>query len=181
MRYLEVRRHSKRENPGQRLSQWGVDLARRVGEDLGPFDQVVTSPLPRCIETAIAMGFAVNTTIEDLAGDDGLGESFPCMSEIDWEAGYDGFVHCLKTLAPLAAFVEKQAKLWRTIVEAVPEGGRALLVGHGGAFLDGAAVFCFPHRCAGRRERALRARRRRLEQHGPVLCQKSAHGHAALR
>jgi len=152
MRYLEVRRHSKRENPGQHLSQWGVDLARRVGEDLGPFDQVVTSPLPRCIETAITMGFAVNTTIEELAGDDGLGESFPCMSEIDWEAGYAGFAYCLKTLAPLAAFVEKQAKLWRTIVEAVPEGGRALLVGHGGAFLDGAAVFCLPeddHRAWG--------------------------------
>ena len=56
MRYLDVRRHSKRERPNQHLSQWGVDFARRLGEGLGPFNKVVTSPLPRCTETAVAMG-----------------------------------------------------------------------------------------------------------------------------
>ena len=83
MRYLEVRRHSKRVRPGQHLSQWGVLLARRVGDELGPFDRVVTSPLPRCIETAVAMGFAVDETIEALAGPGGLGEGHPQAEEVD--------------------------------------------------------------------------------------------------
>lgn len=144
MRYLEVRRHSKRERPNQHLSQWGVSLAHHVGEELSPFDHVVTSPLLRCIETAVAMGFAVNETIEQLAGDDGLGETFPCMSEIDWNAGYAGFAHQLEALPPLTDFVEKQARLWREIVQTLPEGGRALLIGHGGGFLEGPTVCCLP-------------------------------------
>ena len=55
MSYLEVRRHSKRSRPEQHLNQWGVALARRVGGQIGPFDRVVTSPLPRCVETAVAI------------------------------------------------------------------------------------------------------------------------------
>ena len=68
------------------------------------------------------------------------------MSEIDWDAGYAGFADRVATLAPLADFVEQQAKLWLEIVQALPDGGRALLVGHGGAcaFLNGTAVFCLP-------------------------------------
>ena len=72
MRYLEVRRHSKRSRPNQHLTQWGVALARGLGSQIGPFDRVVTSPLPRCVETAVAMGFAVDETIGQLAGDDRL-------------------------------------------------------------------------------------------------------------
>jgi len=152
MRYLEVRRHSKRERPNQHLSQWGVNLARHVGEELGTFDQVVTSPLPRCIETAVAMGFAVNEIIEQLAGDDGRGETFPGISKIDWKAGYSGFAYQLKKLPSLANFVQRQAQVWREIVRVLPEGGRALLIGHGGGFLEGTAVFCLPqadHRAWG--------------------------------
>lgn len=59
MKMIEVRRHSIRSKPGDHLNQSGVTLARLVGENLGPFDRVVTSTLPRAYETAIAMGFAV--------------------------------------------------------------------------------------------------------------------------
>ena len=42
-------------------------LARLIGETAGPYDLVVTSTIPpRAIETAIAMGFEVNQTIEAL-------------------------------------------------------------------------------------------------------------------
>ena len=54
----------------------GVDLARRVGEGRGPFAWVVTSPRPRYIETAVAMGFAVDDEVTALAGPAGLGETF---------------------------------------------------------------------------------------------------------
>jgi broad specificity phosphatase PhoE len=45
-----------RRKPGAHLSQDGIELARLVGETSGPFSLVVTSPIPRAIETAIAMG-----------------------------------------------------------------------------------------------------------------------------
>src|SRR5215216_5973897 len=60
MRTIEIRRHSMRSKPGDHLSQPGVSLARLVGQNLGPFDRVMTSTLPRAFETAIAMGFAVD-------------------------------------------------------------------------------------------------------------------------
>ena len=60
MKTIEIRRHSIRSNPGVHLNQQGVTLARLVGQNLGPFDRVVTSTLPRAFETALAMGFAVD-------------------------------------------------------------------------------------------------------------------------
>lgn len=144
MRYLEVRRHSKRVRPGQHLSQWGVTLARRVGDGLGPFDLVVASPLPRCVETTVAMGFAVGATADALAGPDGLGETFPEIERVDWAAGPAGLAALIGEGGPLAAFVADQAALWRDLARRVPDGGRVLLVGHGGAFLDGAALALAP-------------------------------------
>ncbi len=59
MRWLEVRRHAHRSMPQPHLSPQGVDLARRAGEGPGHFDRVMTSTVPRALETAIAMGCAV--------------------------------------------------------------------------------------------------------------------------
>ena len=145
MRVLEVRRHSHRVRPGQHLSQYGVHLARRLGKRLGPFHHVCTSPLPRCVETAVALGFAVDDTSPHLAGDDGRGEGFPGMTDVDWEAGYAGFAHLLARHEAFASFAARQAALWRAVIQALPEGASALLVGHGGGFLAGPAVFCLPH------------------------------------
>ena len=64
MKTIEIRRHSIRSKPGDHLNQQGVTLARLVGENLGPFDRVITSTLPRAFETAIAMGFAVDEQVE---------------------------------------------------------------------------------------------------------------------
>ena len=60
MKTLEIRRHSIRSPFGDHLNQTGVKLANLVGKNMGPFDRVVTSTLPRAFETAIAMGFAVD-------------------------------------------------------------------------------------------------------------------------
>ncbi len=144
MRYLEVRRHSKRSRPNQHLTQWGVALARGLGSQIGPFDRVVTSPLLRCVETAVAMGFAVDETIGQLAGDDRLGESFPAMDKVDWSAGCAVFQPLITADEALADFVATQAEVWRAVVEQLPKGGQALLVGHAGAFLCGTAVYCLP-------------------------------------
>ena len=54
MRTLDIRRHTMRRKPGAHLSQDGIALARLIGENAGPYDLVVTSTIPRAVETAIA-------------------------------------------------------------------------------------------------------------------------------
>lgn len=140
MRYLEVRRHSIRIKPSEHLSQEGVRLARSVGETLVPFDRVLTSTLPRAYETAIAMGFAVDEYLEDL-GTDHLEKVGP---EIDWNAGFAGWAQAARRGGATTEFVRAQAKLWHSIVETLPDGGQALIIGHEG-IMEGGAVGCLPN------------------------------------
>lgn len=147
MRYIEVRRHSIRIKPGDRLSQAGVDLARRVGESMGPFQRVITSTLPRAYETAIAMGFAVDEQLEGLCE-----MSSDVEAEVAWDAGFVAFAEAIRLNGATAAFARKQAEFWRSVAEALPDGGAALLVTHGG-FIEAGAVASLPqtdHRAWGR-------------------------------
>jgi broad specificity phosphatase PhoE len=144
MRLLEIRRHARRERPGQHLVQRGVTMAHTLGKKFGPFDLVATSPLARCVETAVAMGFAVDQDRPELAGEDGLGESVPGLpDDFDWDDGYAGFGRLLSQSEPFAAFARGQAAIWLDVARSLPEGGRALIVGHGGAIESG-AVAAFP-------------------------------------
>jgi broad specificity phosphatase PhoE len=138
MSYLEVRRHTMRVEHGRHLSQAGVSLARRVGNALGPFDRVVTSTVPRAFETAIAMGFAVDEQLDQLStlGDD-------VSAEIDWRAGFAEFARVIRQGGATARFALRQADLWRSIVKALPEGRRALVITHGG-IVEAGAVACLP-------------------------------------
>src|SRR5438552_6878081 len=138
MRYLEVRRHSMRTKPGEHLSQAGVDLARRVGEGMGPFQRVVTTLAPRAFETAIAMGFAVDEQSGDFPMMDEAGEA-----EVAWDAGYAAWSRAVGLGPSAARYARLEEACWRKIVEAVPEGGSALLVSHGGVIEAGAAA-CLP-------------------------------------
>src|SRR5947209_6777177 len=90
MKVLEHRRHTMRVKPKKHLSQAGVSLARRVGEEMGPFDRVVTSTVPRALETAIALGFAVDSRAELLSG---LGEYVDAELEAEkaYSAGFAAF------------------------------------------------------------------------------------------
>jgi broad specificity phosphatase PhoE len=135
MRYLEVRRHTMRTKPGEHLSQAGVDLARRVGEGMGPFDRVVTTLAPRAFETALAMGFAVDEQPGDFPKLDSNIEA-----EIAWDAGYAAWSRIAHGNGPAARFAQQEAAAWRKIVEAVPEGGSALLITHGGMVEAGAGA-----------------------------------------
>ncbi len=128
-----------RTKPGQHLSQAGVSLARRVGDSIGPFDKVVTSTVPRAFETAIAMGFAVDEQYEQLSsmGDD-------VDAEIEWSAGFAEFARVVRQDGATARFAHTQSRLWRTIVEALPDGGRALIITHGG-IVEAGAVASLPH------------------------------------
>jgi broad specificity phosphatase PhoE len=143
MRFLEVRRHTMRVKPGQHLSQSGVTLARRVGETLGPFDQVYTSTIPRAYETAVAMGFAVTEQIPALGEmSEAAGKAFELADgRFRWDTGFAHFADLLRQGGPAAAFMEAQATLWRSFMETLPDGGRVLVVTHGG-FVEAGTVAC---------------------------------------
>jgi broad specificity phosphatase PhoE len=138
MRYIELRRHTMRVKPGQHLSQDGVDLARRVGSTIGPFNRVITSPVPRAYETAIAMGYAV----------DEQNEVFSLLAvgvedEVAWDAGFAAFAQAVRLDSATARFAWILAQVMRDIASALPEDGAALVISHGG-FLEAAAVGCLP-------------------------------------
>ncbi len=139
MRFLEVRRHTIRAKPGQHLSQAGVTLARQIGETMGPFDRVIASAAPRAFETAIAMGFAVDEQLEQL----GLAINSP-DNALPWPESFAGAARAIQEGGGAAVVAHDQADEWRSIVTALPDGGHALVIGHGG-IIELGAVACLPN------------------------------------
>ena len=142
MKVVEHRRHAMRVKPKKHLSQAGVSLARRTGEDMGPFDRVLTSTVPRAFETAIAMGFAVDTRAELLSG---LGEYVDAELETEnaYGAGYAAFARVFAQRELTREFGQELEELLRNLAESLPENGQALVVSHGG-IVELSAVACLP-------------------------------------
>ncbi|MFN8433298.1 MAG: phosphoglycerate mutase family protein [Anaerolineales bacterium] len=138
MKILEVRRHSIRYAGGDHLSQAGVALARNVGQNIGPFDFVSTSTLPRAFDTAIAMGFAVN-------------EQNPLMNtyggaverEAPWPMPFFHYSEIVKQAGAAAKYAHDLMDYYLGILNHIPQGGSALVVNHGGVVELG-VVACLP-------------------------------------
>lgn len=138
MRTLELRRHTMRAKPGEHLTQAGVTLARRTGETMSRFDRVITSPVPRAFETAIAMGFAVDEELDALAQ---MAEAADL--EIRWPARFGEIAAAMRQGGAAAKFGAKLARLLSAIAGGLPDGGAALVISHGG-IVEAAAVACLP-------------------------------------
>src|ERR1700680_1642965 len=136
LRILEVRRHAQTEKGARRglgsdLSQTGVSAARRVGETTGPFDLVLVSDIPRTLETAIAMGFAIDECASM------SGEVFDAASQ---EIAHHAWWHMSQPFVvwnehvtrggPVAALALHQESLWRAAIHRVPDGASALVISH---------------------------------------------------
>jgi broad specificity phosphatase PhoE len=115
-----------RARPGKHLTREGVRLARDAGAGLGEFDLVVTSKLARAIETAVAMGYASERQLED------LGSLFGADDEADWAAGCAALAAGLPGNKRLSRAARRHAGVLQEIAATVPDGGRALVVSHGG-------------------------------------------------
>jgi broad specificity phosphatase PhoE len=127
MKTIEVRRHSIRSKPGDHLNQSGVSLARLVGENLGPFDRVVTSTLPRAFETAIAMGFAVDEQIE-LMSTYGL----DVEREVPWPQTFAVYARRVRRDGAAGEYARKLAKYYAELANYLADGRSALVINHGG-------------------------------------------------
>jgi len=138
MKTIEIRRHSIRSKPGDHLNQPGVTLARLVGENLGPFDRVVTSTLPRAIETAIAMGFAPDEL-------NGLMSSYSdeVEREAPWPLSLAGYVEVVRNGGAVARYAYQLAAIYTKLADYLLDGRTALVINHGGIAEMG-AVACLP-------------------------------------
>jgi broad specificity phosphatase PhoE len=143
---LEIRRHSLRKNTGgSQLSQEGVDLARKLGESMGPFAVVATSVVPRARETALAMGFAVDQEVVTLSSDE------ECLhaesAESQWWLAEHPFAALAASIGRGGAshrYAHAIAAVWRDLLTPLPADRAALVIGHSGD-LDYGLVACFPH------------------------------------
>lgn len=138
MKTIEIRRHSIRNMPGVHLNQKGVTLARRVGQEMGPFDRVMTSTVPRAFETAIAMGFAVDEENELMSS-----YSAEVETEVPWPQSSAQYAEAIRQGGAAAHYAAQLAELYRRLAEHLPEGAAALVVNHGGVVEMG-AVACLP-------------------------------------
>ena len=149
MRTIEIRRHAytkkgEGRGKGSHLSPEGVALARKIGGEIGPFNLVLTSPVPRALETAIAMGFAVNDQVE------ALGDLSPAVLEEvghherwAWEQPFVAFAHFVRQGGPTTRMGELQRETWVRALESVPTGGRVLIISHG-RIIESGLVTCIP-------------------------------------
>jgi broad specificity phosphatase PhoE len=136
MRSLVHRRHSLRSHGDVHLSPEGVELARRVGRTSGRFDRVITSTKPRAVETAQAMGYAVDAEWAEL-------ESIPdpVGRFLDREAPstFAEYVQWATTVHEVRAAAEAFARRWAEELDRVPDSGRLLLISHASIIELGAA------------------------------------------
>jgi broad specificity phosphatase PhoE len=129
VRTLEHRRHSRREVGSVHLSAEGVELARRVAPGVGRFDRVVTSPLPRAVETARALGFPHPETLDGLA--EGPDPNIVGGDVLDLTT-FGRYLAAFRRRPGAREYATRQLTLWREALQSVPEGGRLLMISHGG-------------------------------------------------
>jgi broad specificity phosphatase PhoE len=149
MRWVEIRRHSLTKKGAARgrgscLSGEGVALARAVGAELGPMVYVVASPSARAVETALAMGFAVDDTV-DLPAADPAAPADPAAQPDPWAwpHPYLAYAELIRRGEGIAAVAQAHRAHWTGIAENLAEGTAALVVGHSGT-LEPALVACLP-------------------------------------
>ena len=121
--------------PGDHLSQQGVTLARLVGQNLGPFDRVVTSTLPRAFETAIAMGFAVDEQNELMSTYGSVVER-----EAPWPLSLAGYAEVVNQGGAAWRYATQLLEYYSKLAEYVADGRAALVINHGGIVEMGAVA-----------------------------------------
>jgi hypothetical protein len=134
-RWIEFRRHSltkkgEQRGRGSHLSQEGVELARAQGDRLRHVRYVAVSEAPRSLETAIAMGLAVDDVVgiagANVTGDVGFHEWW------EWPDPWAVYAERIATRPRLAAYAQSQLQIVKDAVNRVGNGDTVLLIGHGG-------------------------------------------------
>lgn len=136
MRFLEVRRHSltktgpARES-GSLLSAEGVVRARALGERLPFAEYVVTGPDRRHVETAVAMGYAVDETVSWPSGY--VAGVVNHHDQWRWDRPFQRYAELLETSTELQAVAHVHLTHWCRALDQIVDGATALVVSSGGS------------------------------------------------
>jgi broad specificity phosphatase PhoE len=133
---LEVRRHSLTKkgharDRGSLLSADGVRQARALGEALPAFDRVITGPDRRHVETAIAMGYAVDEMVDWPSGY--VPGVVAHHDQWQWPHPFSRYRDLLQESRELRVAVAEHLSHWSRALGGVPDGGRVLVVSSGGS------------------------------------------------
>jgi broad specificity phosphatase PhoE len=135
VRTLVHRRHSFRLPGADGLSPAGVARAREVGATSGPFERVVTSPKPRAVDTATAMGYRVDGRSVALAE---IPDTVSRWLELQPDSSFGALLELTARHSEVRDFAQDQARSWLEELGSVAEGGRVLMVSHAGIIELGA-------------------------------------------
>jgi broad specificity phosphatase PhoE len=110
----------------------------------GPFDLVLTSLVPRTLETAIAMGHAVDDQW-DILGDipAGVLEEIGHQERWSWAEPFAHFAQLVATGGPTGCLGSRLKEAWLQALESVAADGRVLLISHG-RIIEVGLVACVP-------------------------------------
>jgi broad specificity phosphatase PhoE len=137
MKLIEIRRHALRRKPGPNLTQAGVDVARGIGQAQPRFQRVITSTVPRAVQTAVAMGWAVDEEVELLTT---YGQAIEDV--LPWPQPFAAYA-AARDLPMVTQYLERLAAFYHKLLASLPEGGAALVVNHGGV-AEMSAIACCP-------------------------------------
>ena len=133
MRYVELRRHT--DNDGDRLSEQGIAEAESIGRDAlrPPYSSFVSSGAARATEVITIFRRATDQTEVPITLEDGLRSAVEDRwREASKAAGKGASVEDMRAVD--AGLVEQEARVLAAalgrILAALPDGGRALVVGH---------------------------------------------------
>jgi broad specificity phosphatase PhoE len=104
---------------------------------MGRFDRVVTSAKPRAVETAVEMGFTVDAEVFDLGR---MPDDAGIPVEPELLRSFADYATLFERSATMVEYARGQEALWLGELKRVPEGGRLLLVSHGGVIESGAVA-----------------------------------------
>lgn len=136
MRYLEVRRHAQTKKgvarqSGSLLSAEGVTRARQLGDRLPSAGYVLTGPDRRHIETAIAMGRAVDEMVSWPSGY--VGGVVEHHDQWQWDHPFRRYAELLSTSGALQEVALTHLAHWRRALAQVDDGGTVLVISSGGS------------------------------------------------
>ncbi|MGH9117195.1 MAG: hypothetical protein ACRD0A_04765 [Acidimicrobiales bacterium] len=118
-----------------------MTLARGEGLTIGPVSYVVVSSEPRTLETALAMGFAVDqiTHLEPPI----LTGSVVFHEWWNWTNPFAEFRRRIETSTALAHYARRQQAILASVANHVDDDETALVIGHGG-WIEPVLVTCLP-------------------------------------
>jgi len=136
---IEIRRHSKRFKTDENLSPEGIELAKKIGSQTGPFDLVVTSTIIRAVQTAQAMGFKVDKTLDDFStyGDD-------VDKEIKFDSGFHEISKAVSKGKHASDYAKRISKTLSAIANKMKDDSKVLVISHGGV-VELCVIGCLPN------------------------------------